>query len=157
MRGLIADGYPVGVDVTPRTILEYQRRQDESEASADRRPVVISDRTLLDGLAYVLTNLSLGMGYPWSDSEISELRHAAAAHAKRFDLYTITPIEFPLSEAHPMIDLGEDYRRRVEANLQAEASRMGLDFDVIAGSTEERAKSLSRLIAEIRAINPERS
>lgn len=156
MKGLRADGYPVGVDVTPRTIEEYVLRQNASELNGSKRPIVISDRTLLDGLAYVLTNMSFNMGYRWSGEELVGLRQATAVHVARFDIYGFTPIEFPLSESHPMRALGEDYRSAVEQNLCVEAIGMGLDLIPMSGTVQERMYVLDEVINSAHSANTSR-
>lgn len=148
MRGLASEGYGVGPNVEPRTVEAYFRRQFESEEAQAEAVVRLSDRTGIDGLAYLLASAELKLGYEWGRAEIESAREHAIEHARRFDLRVLVPIEFPLAGDHFLVGHGEELRRLVDDHLRDELGAAGLVYVTVTGSVYDRRDQVLALLDE---------
>jgi len=154
MRAVAAGGYGVAAETTPETIEAYMAKQLESEAGAARGRDVLSDRVLLDGLAYVEAAKEFGFAsYPWWDAEIMLLRTAARAHAASFDVHCFIPIEFPSNSDLPFHAGGEDFRAAVSDRLAAHLDdAWPIPVVRVSGSVEERVATLRSILNRSRKL-----
>lgn len=149
MRTLDKAGIGVARDTTPQTIEAYARAQLKSEqVAATEHSHMVSDRVVLDGLAYVEAAVRLGeASYPWSQSELALLRASARLHAASFDLHAFIPIEFPFESDLPYHAGGEEFRQQVSDLIeQYLADDWPIPILRICGSRSERVATLRSAI-----------
>lgn len=149
MRSIAASGFGVAADTSPETIEAYVRKQIESEAEATRvGGDMVSDRVLLDGLAYVETACELGHAtYDWSAGELALLRAAARIHAAWYDFHCYIPVEFDCDSDLGFHRGGEGFRTAVARRLERYLTDdWPIPVVTLAGSVEERARSLADLL-----------
>lgn len=148
MREVAANGFGVAANTEPKTIEEYIRLQVASEHARQRTDHVISDRVLLDGLAYVEAAVRTGVArYEWTENELRLLRAAAKLHANTFDLHCYVPIEFDVSSELPFHGGGEELRRTVADVMERHlADDWPIPVLSLRGSVEERLDSLLRFV-----------
>lgn len=149
MRAVAAAGFGVAAETTPATIEAYLTRQLESERQADGAgQPVLSDRVLVDGLAYVEAARDFGLAtYPWTDAEIMLLRTSAQAHAASYDVHCFLPVEFPSRSELSFHAGGEEFRMAVSEHLEAQLNnKWPIPVIRLTGSVEDRATALRRVL-----------
>lgn len=142
MRSLAEAGLGVAANTTPRTIEAYVRAQLKSERQASKKQQhLVSDRVVLDGLAYVEAAVRRReASYPWSRPELELLGAAARLHAASFDLHVFIPIEFTTTSELPFHAGGEAFRKLVSDLIQHHLEdEWPTPVIRITGSPEERA------------------
>jgi dephospho-CoA kinase len=149
MRDLAKQGFPVGSAVTPQTIAKYLEKQKNQEIAASKLSQnILSDRILLDGLAYIQASAETGIcSYSWSPNEILLLESAARLHSSFYDYQVILPIEFPVV-ANDFLNLhGDDFRKIVDDKIHKIcANDWPIPVHIIKGSVKERVNLLEQLI-----------
>jgi hypothetical protein len=151
MRDIIAAGLPAGIRTTPETLSVYLDRQLRSELlvrTKTNAAHVVSDRVLVDGVAYVLAaqKASAEHEYNWRPEELKFLRVAAKLHASRYDIHAYVPIEFAFDESDAL-DLGRELQEAVDAELQALLSDdWPIPVEVVRGTVAERVLAVSRFL-----------
>lgn len=148
IRGIAAEGYPVGSSTVPETLAVYLERQQNQERAAPCGVHVVSDRILADGLAYVLAAIDIGVAkYPWAPGELRLLDAAARLHASRFDYHVFLPAEFPLSPGNPLHMHGPAFQLAVETRLRMlVADNWPVPVVEVRGSVDDRVEAIVALL-----------
>lgn len=149
MRALSEAGLGVARETTPQTIEAYVRAQLHSEVTAaSEYPDVVSDRVVLDGLAYVEAAVRRGEAvYPWSEGELVLLRASARLHAASFDIHAFIPIEFPFQSDLPFHAGGREFQREVSDLIEEYlADNWPAQVVRISGSRDQRARLMQSMI-----------
>lgn len=135
-RSLIAKGYPLNKDATTESYIQYIIAQLSAEQSAESCDLFISDRTLLDPLAYATVNQKYE-GSKVPKSIIDTLLHVWLLEQKQYDFYIFVPIEFPMpkDEIRPQ---DECYRKLVEEEMIAYLERYHINYICVRGTIQER-------------------
>jgi len=139
-RGVIARGFPLNQDATRDSYYNYILDQLKSERLANQK-VVLSDRSLVDLLAYIRTNNSPDIPYYF----VEMLEEIIWLEKNYFDLYCYLPIEFGLivDDVRP----GElEYQKEVDNTLVNILDEYNLNYVKITGSVEERKRKIMTLI-----------
>lgn len=112
--------------------MTYIKMQLEAERNA-KAEVVISDRSLLDLLAYVRTNADSRI----PSSFVSTLEEIVHLESLYFDLYCYVPIEFGLivDEVRPA---DESYQRAIDETFRRLLGEFQLPHKEIRGTLPER-------------------
>lgn len=141
-RDVIAAGLPLNEEATVDSYLLYIQFQLQAERRATREHVV-SDRSLVDLLAYIETN---------NDPRIPRrlvdvLREIMWFETRYFDVYCYLPIEFGL-ELDGVRSADAAYQRAVDDTLRSILDRYGVVYMPVAGSVSERCDRLLALFEE---------
>lgn len=143
-RGVIARGFPLGMNSTVDAFTNYVRDQLGLERAAAQEPsdaLIMSDRTVLDAAGYARANAVLPR--PFVPSYFVEaLREIWLCEARRYHAYVFLPIEFPMTH-DGVRDVGEDYRSAVSGAIEGLLrEHQPCPFLVVRGTIEQRAKQL---------------
>lgn len=143
-RGVIARGFPLGMNSTVDAFTNYVRDQLGLERTAARQPsdaLLMSDRTVLDAAGYARANAALPR--PFVPSYFVEaLREIWLAEASRYHAYVFLPIEFPMSH-DGVRDVGEEYRSAVSSAIEGLLrEHQPCPLLVVHGTIEQRAKQI---------------
>lgn len=139
-RDLLARGVPMNDGVTVDAYLQYVTEQLFRHRTTNGT-LVISDRTLLDLLAYILAS-----GTPSVPSEyISMLRELVLLEARLFSIYIYLPIEFGLV-ADDVRPHDEQFRLSVDCTIRQLLAEFGLPYVVVTGDLSERLRAVTRLL-----------
>ena len=142
-RDVIRQGHPLNQDATIESYLLYVQLQLEAERLAMKRHVV-SDRSLVDLLAYVETNADPGIPAGLADM----LREILWVETKYFDVYCYLPVEFPLMlDGVRPVDIA--YQAAVDARLRDILSRYGVSVMRVTGSVASRSRQLLALFEDL--------
>jgi len=111
-RSVIAKGYPLDRDATLDSYLNYILAQLTAERAAKTHRHVLSDRSLIDLLAYVRVNADVRIPTHLN----SLLEEIVWIEADYYDVYCYIPVEFvPIDDGIRCID--GDYQQLVDAEL----------------------------------------
>lgn len=135
-RTLIKNGYPLGREATTESYIQYVIAQLRAEQTAEECDLFISDRTLLDPLAYALVNREY-VGSSVSSSTIEMLKMIWLLELKQYDLYVFVPIEFSM-QADGIRPEGEDYRKRVEMQIYSLLNEYKVNYITVTGTLKDR-------------------
>lgn len=143
-RSLIENGYPLGKEATAASYVQYIIAQLRAEEQAKECDLFISDRTLLDPLAYAMVNQeSLGSDVP--DSIIELLKSAWLLELRQYDLYVFVPIEFA-AQADGVRPEGEPYRKEVEKQMLSLLNSNNLNYITVSGSIAKRTNQVREAV-----------
>jgi nicotinamide riboside kinase len=147
-RQVIGRGFPLNKSATVNSYINYiwlQLRAERAQVSAQ----VISDRSMVDLLAYVRTNDDKRIPVYF----VSMLEELLWLESRYFDVYCYLPIEFPLvcDNVRP-IDVV--YQRAVDDAIREIFAEYSLAYRALSGSLDERVNQLVQLLAPASA--PER-
>lgn len=134
-RTLIKNGFPLGKDATDASYIQYIISQLQAEQAAKDCDVFISDRTLLDPLAYALVNQNFGNNV--SNNIIELLKSVWFLEAQQYDLYVFVPIEFAV-QPDGIRPKGNKYREDVERQIVHLLNANGINYLWVSGSLENR-------------------
>jgi nicotinamide riboside kinase len=144
-RKVISKGFPLNQDATVESYIHYIYFQMEEERNAITEHV-ISDRSLVDLLAYIRVN---------SDKRIPNsfqkmLEEILWVESKFFNLYCYLPIEFPLliDDVRPVDEI---YRKLVDKMIRSILKEYKLNFVEISGTIENRTNQLVELFVQQKA------
>ncbi|GHU59226.1 hypothetical protein FACS189411_15800 [Bacteroidia bacterium] len=136
-RELIANGFLLNQDITEWGIVNYvtEYLYHERNIYAD---IVLSDRSLIDLLAYIKTNKSIKIRKKY----IQLVEEVVFEESKRFNHYFYLPIEFPLvlDEVRPS-DIS--YQKEVDNTLKALFKQYNIQPIMISGNVNKRLKECS--------------
>lgn len=136
-RTLIKNGYPLGRDATEESYIRYIISQLQAEQVSKECGVFISDRTLLDPLAYAIVNREL-IGSSVPDSIIDLLRAVWLLELRQYNLYVFVPVEFGM-QSDGIRPEGETYREKVGEQIHLLLDEYGVDYITVSGTTAHRA------------------
>jgi nicotinamide riboside kinase len=138
-REVIAKGFPLNQDATLDSYINYLLLQIQAERLAKCKHVV-SDRSLIDLLAYVITNSNPIIPNYFLDL----IKELIWVEKEYFDLYCYLPIEFDLivDDVRP---IEKEYRSAVDRTLTQIMSEFEVRVETIKGSLEERREKVLSL------------
>jgi len=139
-RILINKGFKLNQDITEYGIINYIAEYLNHERII-KSDIVVSDRSLIDLLAYVRTNNSDKIRHKY----LELLEEVVYEESKRFDCYIYIPIEFNLvlDNIRPT-DIS--YQKQVDQTLLQLFDYYGIAPKVVTGTIEERTNTFIRLI-----------
>lgn len=136
-RTLIKNGYPLGKEATSESYIQYIISQLQAEERAKECDIFISDRTLLDPLAYAIVNRE----YVHSDVPydiIKLLESVWRLELSQYDLYVLVPIEFEM-QIDNVRPVDEKYRERIESQIDLLLNEYFVNHIIVSGTIEDRA------------------
>jgi predicted ATPase len=148
MRRLEIEGFGIRENTTPATLARYLRVQLAQQNTAENENL-ISDRALVDGLAYVRVHLRFGTArYNWRTEDMDFLEAVARLHAATFDHQVLIPIEFPAPSIQTIDRRAIEFRDSVETELVS-ILRDGWPIPIIrvTGTVEDRVTALKSLFS----------
>ena len=139
-RGVIARGFPLNQDATRDSYYNYILDQLKAERLAGNE-IVLSDRSLVDLLAYIRTNNNPEIPLYF----LSMLEEIIWLESKYFDVYCYLPIEFGLivDDVRPE-DI--EYQIAVDKALQNILTEFKVQQIAVTGSIIERRDFIVELI-----------
>ncbi len=143
-RGIINRGYPLNMDANMDSYVHYINDQLKAEKRMQSCDLFISDRTLLDPLAYALVNKKLPRPYI-HDYFIDMMESIWLLEKEQYDLYIYFPIEFPLIYDGVRPE-DEQYRKDIDDQIAQLLKRNNVNFLKITGSPGERCDFMERLV-----------
>jgi nicotinamide riboside kinase len=143
-RNIVSRGYPLNAEANTESYIHYINDQLIAEHSMTNYKLFISDRTLLDPLAYALVNRELPRPYI-QDYFIDMMKNVWLLEKDRYDLYIHFPVEFPMvfDGVRPS---DEDYRVAVDEMIQKLLTEHNVDFVTITGSESVRKQKIFEII-----------
>lgn len=148
-RKVIAAGLPLDREATTESYLMYLAEQLEALRSAPKDAIIISDRFLIDLLAYIETNANSGI--PADLVRVIEL--AAWLEAEQYSVVFYLPIEFPVV-ADGVRDTNEEYRAAVDQTLQRLLAKVGPPVMPVQGTIQARISAATRHIESALTESP---
>jgi nicotinamide riboside kinase len=144
-RRIIAKGFPMGPYAVVDSFANYVRDQLQAErksaaAATGDKDWLISNRTILDAVAYAGANRELPRPFI-ADYFIEMLEEIARVEATFYDLYVEFPVCFPMT-ADAVRPEGEDYRKRVGQEISRLLGVFNVSHVSLTGTTDERFRSL---------------
>ena len=136
-RRVLAQGHLLDRDATIESYLCYVREQLTAERRHWGNRYVLSDRSLLDLLAYVRVNddPAIPQDFPPLLEEI------VWQETRFFDLYCYLPVEFePVPDGEREVD--PTYQREVAGEMRRLLDEFGVPVRDLRGSLEERTQAL---------------
>lgn len=144
-RKIIEKGYPLNMDATIDSYVHYINDQLEEEKNKmNKCDVFISDRTLLDPVAYAMVNSKLPRPYI-PQYFIDMMKNVWLMEKGNYDFYVYFPVEFDL-EMDGIRPFDENYRREVDETIEVLLKENGIKYIKITGNREKRKKYLLTLI-----------
>jgi predicted ATPase len=139
-RILIAKRFLLNQDITEWGIVTYVQEYLHSERICDA-DIILSDRSLIDLLAYIKTNNSPKI----RNKFIQLVEEVVFEESKRFDYYFYLPIEFPLilDNVRP-IDI--NYQKEVDHTLAELFKYYSIHPIVITGTIDQRISKAINII-----------
>ena len=146
-RKIIEKGYPLNMDATIESYIHYINDQLNAENEQMQEcDVFISDRTLLDPVAYAMVNSKLPRPYI-SEYFIEMMKNVWLLEKDRYDLYIYFPIEFAL-EYDGVRPADEKYRRDIDTLIVSLLEQFQIKYIRISGNRCERKKQLLNIIED---------
>ena len=144
-RKIIEKGYPLNMDATVDSYIHYINDQLNAENEQMQGcDIFISDRTLLDPVAYAMVNSKLPRPYI-SEYFIEMMKNVWLLEKDRYDLYIYFPIEFAL-EYDGVRPPDEKYRRDIDNLILSLLEQFQIKYIKISGNRCERKKQLFSII-----------
>lgn len=149
-RNIIKRGFPLSQDATVDSYINYVNEQLKAEfvAMESKYDLLISDRTILDAVAYSKVNKKLSRPFI-PDYLIEMLERVWLLEKNFYDIYIYFPVEFPMvcdgvrpEDVQYQIDVGEQIKELLEFHR--------INYITICGSTEERYNSFLKIIKEVK-------
>lgn len=136
-RTVLVEGYALDREATVESYLRYIELQLEAERTSPSAGHLLSDRSLVDLLAYLEVNEELAV-----PAETGRLLHELVRWEQGFfDAYCLVPIEFePTPDGQRAVDPG--YQRAVDQALRGLLDDLGAEVFEVRGGVEERAERL---------------
>jgi nicotinamide riboside kinase len=143
-RKIIQRGYPLNQEANTDSYIHYINDQLKAENDIFDSSLFISDRTLLDPLAYALVNRTLPRPYV-QGYFIEMLERVWLLEKERYDLYVYFPVEFPMifDGVRPE---DEEYRREVDKMILTLLNKHKVNYIEIHGTPAERELILLEII-----------
>ena len=143
-RRIIQRGYPLNMDANVDSYIHYINDQLNAETTMVDCSIFISDRTLLDPLAYALVNNELPRPYI-PEYFIEMMQNVWLLEKDRYDLYVYFPVEFSM-QIDNVRPQDEIYRWAVGDKIAALLGEHKISHIVMSGSPSERVDSLLQVI-----------
>lgn len=145
-RKIIKRGFPMGKASTPASYMNFVNDQLRAErlAVSEGFDYIISDRTILDAVAYSLVNKDV-LNSPVPDYVIQMLHEVWRIEASFYDLYVYFPIEFSMV-SDGIRDEGEDYRHQIDARIEELLRTSDVRHITVRGAPAERLALLEHCL-----------
>lgn len=144
-RTLIKNGYPLGRAATAESYIQYIISQLRAEQIPRECDVFISDRTLLDPLAYAIVNKEYARSKV-PDSMIDLLSAVWLTELQQYDLYVFVPIEFDM-QSDGIRPEGKDYREKVSEQIRSLLDEYKVNYISVSGTPGERNAQVCNALA----------
>jgi nicotinamide riboside kinase len=146
-RIVIEKGFPMAKDATVDSYINYVNEQLKMELSARKTnyDILISDRTILDAVAYAEINKKLS-DEPFIPTYVIEmLERIWLVEQEFYDFYIFCPVEFPLI-FDGVRDEDSIYQEKISEHLKKLLERHKIKHFSVNGSVSERYESLIKRI-----------
>lgn len=144
-RKIIDKGYPLNQDANVDSYIHYINDQLNAEkVSMNECDLFISDRTLLDPVAYAIVNSQLPRPYI-PEYFIEMMTNVWLLERTRYDLYVYFPIEFPL-EIDGIRPIDEQYRSDIDERIQLLLNKHKINYVTVSGNKVQRRDYLIKII-----------
>lgn len=144
-RGIIKRGYPLNMDANMDSYIHYINDQlNEENEKMFKCDVFISDRTLLDPVAYAMVNSKLPRPYI-SEYFIEMMKNVWLLEKDRYDLYIYFPVEFEL-EYDGVRPIDRKYRKDIDFMILSLLNQYQVNYLRISGDRCNRKKELLNII-----------
>ena len=139
-RILIGKGFKLNQDITEYGIVNYITDYLFYERTTEA-DILVSDRSLIDLLAYVKTNNSFKI----RNKYVHLIEEVVYEESKRFDFYIYLPIEFNLVKDNVR---SEDivYQKKVDKTIVNLFKQFKIKPYIITGSIEQRTNKALKII-----------
>lgn len=145
-RTLIKNGYPLGRNATTESYIQYIVAQLRAERFCEPCDLFISDRTLLDPLAYAIVNRnSSNSAVP--ENIIELLRVTWLLETQQYALYIFVPIEFDMS-IDGVRPEGKDYQKKVEDQILSLLNEYDVNYITVSGTLEDRNRQVLHALGD---------
>ena len=139
-RKLIAKGFKMNMDITEYGVINYAFEYLHAERNFHSE-IVISDRSVIDLLAYIKVNKSPKI----KPKVISLIEEIVFLESRRVDFYFYIPIEFPLQfDGVRPADL--NYQKSVDKMIQELLSYYKIKNYKITGTISKRVTKATKII-----------
>lgn len=145
-RRIIQKGYPLNMDANVDSYIHYINDQLNAEKAMPEASIFISDRTLLDPLAYALVNKELPRPYI-PDYFIEMMENVWLLEKERYDIYIYFPVEFPMQIDNVRPD-DEVYRLAVGKKILELLKKHKIPHIIVSGTPKQRLDYLLNTIGE---------
>lgn len=144
-RKIIEKGYPLNMDATVDSYIHYindqLKEEDEKMKGCD---LFISDRTLLDPVAYAMVNSKLPRPYiPQYFIEMME--NVWLLEKDKYDFYVYFPIEFEM-ETDGVRPIDDKYRNNIDRVIEMLLKKYKIKYIKVTGNKEERKNYILSII-----------
>lgn len=147
-RGIIRRGYPLNMDANVDSYVHYINDQLNAEiANMKECSLFISDRTLLDPVAYAVVNAKLPRPYI-PDYFIDMMKNVWLLEQKKYDLYVYFPVEFPM-DFDGVRPFDEKYRNDIDEAIRYLLEENRINHITISGNREKRKKIMIETIHQL--------
>ena len=136
-RAVIARGHALDRAATAEAYMLYMALQLRAERGLTGRAHLLSDRSLIDLVAYVRVNKTPDL----PAAVVDLLEEVVRLECRYFDRFCYLPIEFPL-EADGVRTDDETYRAEVDRMLREVHREYGVAVTTISGSPMARRRAL---------------
>lgn len=143
-RTLIKNGYPLGKAATTESYIQYIISQLKAEQISMEYDVFISDRTLLDPLAYAIVNKEYAESNV-PDNIIDLLRAVWSMELQQYDLYVFVPIEFDM-QSDGVRPEGKDYQEKISEQIRLLLDEHQVDYITVSGTPNERTTQVCKAL-----------
>lgn len=146
-RIVIEKGFPMAKDATVDSYINYVNEQLKSELNTSKikYDILISDRTILDAVAYSQVNKKL-TNDPYIPTYVIEMLEKVWLIEKEFyDFYVYCPVEYPLI-FDGVRDADCVYQKTVSAQLKILLEKNNIKHYVISGNVDQRHDALVKII-----------
>ena len=143
-RKIIRRGYLLNNEATEASYIQYINDQLYEERDIECYDYFLSDRTLLDPLAYMIANKDFP-GPTIEETFIQMMENVWLLEQTRYDFYIYFPVEFPLvfDGVRPN---DEKYREAVDKEILYLLNKHSIPFISVTGSVPERKKQILHLL-----------
>lgn len=150
-RGIINRGYPLNMDANIDSYIHYINDQlSEENNKINLCDIFISDRTLLDPVAYAIVNSHLPRPYI-PQYFIDMMKKVWLLEKEKYDLYIYFPIEFEM-EIDGVRPFDEKYRRDIDRQILFLLEENNINFVKMVGTPEERITYLYSLMTSVHEL-----
>ncbi len=132
--GLINTDYNSTLDDYYLYIAEYYKRLLSSKSD-----IIIHDRTLLDSMAYQVTNNNISENYHLMLAELVKY------YIKNIDYYFYIPVEFDIVDDGIRCN-NKDYQTEIDKTMKSLLMKFNVNYYVLSGSLEERIESIVNIL-----------
>lgn len=136
-RKIIEKGYPLNMDATVDSYVHYINDQlKEENKKMEECDVFISDRTLLDPVAYAIVNSKLPRPYI-PQYFIDMMENVWLLEKDKYDFYVYFPVEFGM-ETDGVRPVGDKYREDIDKMIEMLLIKYKIEYVKVTGNKLQR-------------------